>query len=132
MPQTIDGVPQQLPGMPPPGADPGAKETPPPEDENKSFGGDDLSDKAHDPKDAPDDGSKPNPFGKKDDSSGGDDKPKPDDDKDKKPNPFAKGAFITEAGIALPYDEYVAHLAIKSSQNPEETLHEVRHQHGVE
>jgi ribosomal protein L37AE/L43A len=129
MPQTIDGVPQQLPGMPPPSADPGAKETaPPPEDEGKSFGGDDLSEKAHDPKDDPDPGSPPDGIAKdKQDSENTGDKAKAkDDDGVANLNKGAGKLYVTEAGIALPYDKYLEHLAITSSMDREATIEEVR------
>lgn len=127
MPQTINGTPFQIPGMPPVGQEtPAAPGAPAPgeEDENKSFGGDDLSDKAHDPKDGPDDGSKPP-------AAGGDDSKKSDDSKsdgggDKPPWLDKKsGLFLTEEGVALPYDKYVAHLALKATPDREATLQEV-------
>ena len=126
MPQTINGTPFQIPGMPPLGQEtPAAPGDPAPaeEDENKSFGGDDLSDKVHDPKDGPDDGSTPP---KKDDSSG--DSKKSDDSGGDKPPWLDKksGLFLTEEGVALPYDRYVTHLALKATEDREATLHEVR------
>jgi hypothetical protein len=126
MPQTINGQPFQIPGMPPAGADPGAQpgqlppgaEAPSDDDDSSSFGGDNLSDKANDPKDGPDDGSsKPPPGAEK---SGGDDDSKPPW-LDKK----SSALFLTEEGVALPLDKYVAHLALKTTDDRETTLAEV-------
>jgi predicted CXXCH cytochrome family protein len=137
MPQTINGVPFQAPGMPPVGQDPGAKPgepTPAEEDENKSFGGDDLSEKAHDPKDGPDPkdpaagGKSPFPPKKTDEKT--DDKPKGDDDKSGGSKPpwltdKKSGLFLTAEGVALPLDKYMAHLALKETEDREATLQEV-------
>jgi ribosomal protein L37AE/L43A len=130
MPQTINGVPQQLPGMPPPGADPGATEAEPkgePAKEDKSFGGDDLSDKAIDPKDGPPDSVAKD---KQDSENTGD---KADAKEDDGVANLNKGAalYVTEGGTALNYEQYMSHLALMMTLSPEETLAEVRKQHGV-
>ena len=39
------------------------------------------------------------------------------------------GAYITEEGVVLPEDEYMAHLAIKFSANKDQTIAEVQHLH---
>jgi hypothetical protein len=129
MPQTINGQPFQIPGMPPVGQDPGAQPgAPSPEDEKaaddgKSFGGDNLSEKSDDPKDAGADASssgddKSSGGGDSDKSSGGDSKPPWLDKK-------SSALFLTEEGVALPYDRYVAHLALKTTEDRETTLVEV-------
>ena len=106
MPQTINGVPYQIPGMPAGGDqpkpdngldmdpnDPNAQGEP--EDDSASFGGDDLADKAGDP-------------GEEEDS-------------------FPKQSmFITRDGVALSLESYLKHLAIQTSDDPEATLAEVR------
>lgn len=108
MPQTINGVPYQIPGMPeratgqPPGGgtegdatqqQPGAGGDD--QDENKSFGGDDLSDKVQ-----------TGEVGSLQDLN--------------------KGAFLTREGVALPLDSFVAKLALEHSDDRDATLEEVR------
>jgi hypothetical protein len=125
MPQTVDGqpyTPGQAPGAAPtdPGPAPGVTETP--EEEDGSFGGDQLSEKL------PDDSS--------DDAAGGDDSGNPfakKDDSDKPPAPkesAVHAAYITEEGIVLTESAYMAHLAIKFSPRRTETLAEVKQLHG--
>lgn len=116
MPQTINGVPYQIPGMPERAQKP--DEAPGDEgDDDKSFGGDDLSEKVDDPKEAPADDDK-NPFAK--DSAPKDDKAKDDS------APPKESMLITESGFALPLDQYITHLALKTSDDKEATLDEVR------
>lgn len=103
MPQTINGVPYQIPGMPErstqaPGdnpinnpEDPNAALEQAPEDDSASFGGDSLSDKV----------------------GGGDED-------------LSAVAYLTEDGYALPEDKFLAHLALRYSDDPEQTLGEVR------
>ena len=116
MPATVEGQPYTPgvgvgggPGTPPPAAGP-AQPAPTADDDEGSFGGDPLSEKAN-----TDGGDE----GKPDDS-----KPA-DDDKDK--NPFAKGSsLVTAQGVALPVDQFMAHLALKHSPDRERTLAEVQ------
>lgn len=90
MPQTVDGQPYDIPGMP------GQIDKPQPGDPS-------------DPSPAgPPAGDLP-PFGSEDEEAS------PEDDVEDGENPFAKGSarFITTDGIALPEREYIAHLARK-------------------
>jgi len=123
MPQTIDGqpyTPGEQPGNAPttPAAAPGED----PDDEG-SFGGDQLSEKLPDDDataDAPAGDDSGNPFAKKDDS-------------DKPPAPKSSsltGAYITEEGVVLSEDEFMAHIAIKFSPRRDDTLAEVKQLHG--
>lgn len=103
MPQTINGVPYQIPGMPersttPPQDNPisnpdGSSQEPAdyPDEDGASFGGDDLSDKV----DLGDDVQK-------------------------------SAALITEEGYVLPADDYLAHLALRHTKDRKATLEEVR------
>jgi hypothetical protein len=124
MPQTVDGqpyTPGQQPGNAPTTPAPAAGEDP---DDEGSFGGDQLSEKL-----PTDDAT--------DDAAGGDDSGNPfakKDDSDKPPAPkesALKGAYITEEGVVLSEDEYIAHLAIKFSPRRDETLAEVKRLHGT-
>lgn len=115
-PQTIDGVPVDVPGMPnggqsanvPPGgadAPPGAAGDDP---DANPFGGDDAGADGDD---------------SDDDSDGGDDKPA-----------FLKGSarlFRTAAGKQLTYEQFMRHLALIHAQNPDEVLAQIRHENGV-
>ena len=100
MPQTINGVPFQIPGMPPP-SDPATDPAQPDpneatESDHESFGGDDLSEKVDD---------------KEEDSLAD----------------LNKGAmFITTNGMALPLADFEAHMALAHTANQEQTLKEVR------
>ena len=122
MPQTVDGqpyTPGQQPGndptTPAPAAAPGG------EDDEGSFGGDQLSEKL------PDDSSG--------DAAGGDDSGNPfakKDDSDKPPAPkesAVHAAYITEEGVVLSESAYMAHLAIKFTAHRAETLAEVKQLH---
>jgi hypothetical protein len=120
-PQTIGGVPQQIPGMPgqvetpasggalPPGQDPNDPNAqggfPPGQD-----GGDDGGDG--------DDGG--NPFAKGDDEQdgGGDDPP-----------PFAKKSFLTVAGACLAEEDYVRHLALAAAPDRMVMLAHIREEY---
>lgn len=113
-PQTIDGVPVQVPGMPaggpganvPPGTAPGTGGPP---------GG---------PPGADDDGSG---FPPGDDDGGGDD---PDDGDDDKPA-FLKGSMLhTAAGHALTRPQYVRHLALACTRDRRAVLAKIRHDNG--
>jgi len=100
MPQTINGQPFQIPGMPPP-SDPSTDPAQPDpneatESDHESFGGDDLSEKVDD---------------KEEDSL-----------KD-----LNKGAmFITTNGMALPLADFEEHMALAHTGNREKTLEEVK------
>lgn len=90
MPQTVDGQPYDIPGMP------GQIDKPQPGDPS-------------DPSPAgPPAGDLP-PFGSEDEEAS------PEDDVEGEENPFTKGSarYITQDGIALPEREYIAHLARK-------------------
>jgi hypothetical protein len=122
-PQTIDGVPVQVPGMPaggananippgaapggPPGADgpPGAEDG---GDEGSPFGDDSAGD------DAPDD------EGAQDDSGGG--------------PPWAKKSSLllrTEAGHVLSEEQYIRHLALAHAGNRDSVLDRIRYENGA-
>jgi hypothetical protein len=126
MPQTINGEPYAPGQKPNDGTVPtGQPQQAPPQapdagaDDDSSFGGDDLSEKPK--KDGGDDGDsggdKPNPFAKKDDS-GSDDS-----------SPSKESMLITEAGVALPLEEYMAYLALRVTPDKDQTLAEVQRQH---
>lgn len=117
-PQTIDGVPQQVPGMPaggqdanvPPGAAPGGDPTDPdaPEDGQQEDGSD-------------------NPFAD-DADSGGDDSGSDDD----KPA-FLKGSgllYRTAAGHALDELRFMRHLALQDPARRERVLAQIRAENG--
>jgi hypothetical protein len=112
-PQTINGAPVQVPGMPgqiggppaAPGQDPMGGGFPPgqngAEDDGNPFA-DDSEDGS-----APDDEEK-------DDSAGG-------------APPFAKGSMLrTASGAKLPFDSYLAHLAIKFADDKDRVIERVR------
>jgi hypothetical protein len=121
-PQTIGGVPQQIPGMPgqvetpasggalPPGQDPNDPNAqggfPPGQD-----GGDDAGDE----------GDGGNPFAKGDDEQdgGGDDAPPP----------FAKKSFLTVAGACLAEEDYVRHLALAAAPDRMVMLAHIREEY---
>jgi hypothetical protein len=114
-PQTIDGVPVQVPGMPaggpganvPPGTAPGA---------NPAVSGPPGAD------DAPDGG----PAGPNGGDDGGDDA----DDDDDKPA-FLKGSTLrTAAGHALTRPQYVRHLALTCARDRATVLAQIRHDNG--
>ena len=99
MPQTVNGQPYQIPGMPerateapvdnPINNPEDSTQPEAPEEESDSFGGDSLSDKV-------DDSIQP------------------------------QAALITADGYVLSEDDYIAHLALRYSANREATLDEVR------
>lgn len=96
----------------PPGAASGAPGAGAPE----SFGGDSLSDKMEKPDGDPADKAPAPDDDKGDDDKGG----------DKPPWLDKKSMLITEQGIALTPDAYIAHLAIKHSINKSATIDEVK------
>lgn len=119
-PQTIDGVPVDVPGMPnggqsanvPPGATPGADPLDPdsadPDADGNPFGGDKSGADSDD---------------SDDNSDGGDNKPA-----------FLKGSarlFRTAAGKQLTYEQFMRHLALAHAQNPEYVLTQIRHENGA-
>lgn len=126
-PQTINGNPVQMPGMPHGGPGGGDNPAAGPDDPNA-------------PGDATDPGAKPNPFDHKaPQSPQGGDKPgdKPDDAKPAgdKPKgnqpPWLKGKssaryYMTADQIALPEDSYLRHLAIKYAEDKDAVLASVR------
>jgi len=103
MPQTINGVPYQIPGMPEPAsgtpvdnAIQNPENAAPAEDggdDSASFGGDNLSDKV-----------------------------------DPGFDQSVTAAMVTEEGYALPAKKYLAHLALRHSDDVAKTLDEVRRQ----
>ena len=116
-PQTVNGVPVDVPGMPgqvgqdptqaPPGADPGMD---PNADPNAAGGfppGGDDGDPDADPDDDGDD----------DDSDGG--------------NPFAKKSFRTASGRQVSQEDYLARLALAHTDDRNTTLAKVRENRGV-
>ena len=113
-PQTVNGQPY------PPGSkeqtpeDAAAKDDPDADRDTKSFGGEDLSEKTSDDDAPPADDDGGNPFAKKDK----DDAPPPGIDKD--------SMLITDDGVAIPLDEYMAHLALAVTKDPRTTVQEVR------
>jgi uncharacterized Zn finger protein (UPF0148 family) len=122
-PQTIDGQPVQVPGMPaggqnanvPPGAAPGADPglDGPPGAEDGDDGG--------------------SPFG---DDSGGGDAPEDDDSDDSDSGgepPWAKKSLLlrTSAGHALTPDQYMRHLALTHASNRDKVLARIRDENGA-
>jgi LAGLIDADG-like domain len=110
MPQTVNGMPYQIPGMPtpsegsnlPPGATPNAPQTA--GTDHASFGGDNLATKA----------------------------PAAGTDGGTLPPPGKTSALITEDGVALDEDSYLAHLALKHTSDRDATISEVRALRGVQ
>lgn len=119
MPQTIDGQPYNIPGMPGGGPDAGGAQDQRADDIGEAQeGGDQLEDQERDPsEDGPPTDGPPkadNPFAKK-------------DDKKKQPNPFAKGSLlITAEGIALPPEAYLQHLALAYADDRGSVLAQVK------
>lgn len=121
-PQTVNGVPVDVPGMPGQiGEDPtGAGDMPP--------GADPTAPPGADPTAPPgaDQGAPPDP-----DADGDDDSSDDGDSDDDKGNPFAKGSSLrTASGSPVSFEDYMAHLAIKHSENRDETLAQVRARRG--
>lgn len=105
-PQTINGVPVEVPGMPgQTGMDPSGAGGPAPQDPDMAAAGGFP----------PADGEAPA-------------KDEGDDDKDDDGgNPFAKGSMLrTQAGKTLPVEDYLAHLALRHTQDRPTTLEAVR------
>lgn len=114
-PQTIDGVPVDVPGMPqggqnanvPPGAapdDPGAVSGPP----------------------GADSGDDSNPF-----ADGADDGGEDDDSDDDSGNPFAKKSLRTGRGDLLTGEQYMRHLALVHSRHRQTVIAQIRHENGA-
>lgn len=110
MPQTVNGQPYNVPGMP--GGGPDAGDT---QGERADQIGDAQTDAPAEKKD-----SAP-PFG----GDGGGDKPKPPADAKPK-NPFAAALLVTSDGTALPYDSYLQRLALEHAEDRERVLAQVK------
>jgi DNA-directed RNA polymerase subunit M/transcription elongation factor TFIIS len=126
-PQTINGMPQDIPGMPgqveQPGMDGGAGGLPPGDDEQ---GGDEDA-----PPWAQDGGQ-----GYPDDAAAakeGEQAPPGDDDDDNQPPPFAKksSAFRTATGAVLSEDDYARHLAIRLAPDRDAMIARIREERGA-
>ncbi len=112
MPQTIDGQPYNVPGMPGQGPDAGAAGQ-----ERADQAGDALT--GEDP-DAP--GSEAT-----DPAAGPPEAAKPAEEKAAKPNPFAaKALLVTKEGVALPGEAYLQHLALSFADDREAVLAQVK------
>lgn len=113
MPQTIDGQPYNIPGMPGGGPDAGAAQDQRADDASQAQAdGDPLPEEERDP-------NSDNPFA--------DGPPQDGPPKKKQPNPFAKGSLlITAEGIALQPDAYLQHLALAYADDRVEVLSQVR------
>lgn len=106
MPQSVNGQPFNVPGMPGGGPDAGAA------DEAKADAVGDVQEGA--PKKAEDPGAGGNPFAKKPEG-------------EKKPNPFAaQSMLVTKEGMALPTRAYLQHLALAHADDREAVLAQVR------
>lgn len=121
MPQTVDGQPFNVPGMPGQGPDAGAAGQ-----EQADQAGDALTDdKGQIPDAKPADGAapaKPNPFGAKPPAPAA-----PAAGEPKKPNPFAaKSMLVTKEGVALPGDAYLQHLALAFADDRDAVLAQVK------
>lgn len=126
-PQTVNGMPQDIPGMPgqveQPGMDGGAGGFPPGGDEE---GGDEDA-----PPWAQDGGQ-----GYPDDAAAakeGDQAPVGDDDDDDQAPPFAKksSAFRTATGAVLDEDDYARHLAIRLAPDRDAMIARIREERGA-
>lgn len=107
MPQTIDGQPYNIPGMPGGGPD----------------AGDSRGAEADDQGQAQDDAPKPGDSPSEDAHAG----ESPAADAAKKPNPFAKGsAYVAVEGGVLPVDKALQHLALKYADDKQAVLAQVR------
>jgi hypothetical protein len=115
-PQTINGMPVQVPGMGPqwPGQDPGDPAAGQPVDPNADQDGDGV----------PDDQEQPPGQAPPDEDDGGDDS---DDG-----NPFAKKSLLyrTVSGAMLDEDRYVRHLALAHASDPQAVLTKIREENG--
>jgi hypothetical protein len=112
-PQTIDGVPVDVPGMPAGGAN-----------ANVPAGGDPMMDPNADPA-AEDEGS---PFG----GNGEDtlDEGSEDESGDGDLPDFMKKSYLTHTGAVLNRDQYMRHLALAHLPNRERVLSRIRHENG--
>lgn len=116
-PQTINGVPIDVPGMPA-----GGDNADVPPDEAAAAGY---------PPDAngsdPADDSGGNPFGGGDESTDADEDPAADDGEESTAPPFAKNSMLrTASGARVPLDNYLAHLALQHTPDRVATLARVR------
>lgn len=119
-PQTINGVPIQVPGMGPqwPGQD------------------DDQMMQAQDAAEGidvdPDEDGSDNPFADGQDAAGAPDDDEEDgEDDDSGGNPFAKKSYRTRSGVTVDHDSFLRHVALEAARDRKKVLRVIRTKIGV-